>query len=117
MLSICEKARADCIRCIKLPDQTSTLAESTEHAETEYSEGYDARSSQNGFVHCLESVGYHGIGGKVWDSSFVLMKYLFQNRRLIHNRNILELGSGTGVLGMAADRSFLLQLYYFFFCV
>jgi predicted nicotinamide N-methyase len=55
-------------------------------------------------VYVLESPGYLGIGGKVWDSSYVLLAYLLageEQRSLIRGRRVLELGSGTGVTGLA----------------
>ena len=47
----------------------------------------------------FESPGYLGIGGKVWDSTFVLLKYLQSNPYLIQDKNIIEFGSGTGLAG------------------
>jgi predicted nicotinamide N-methyase len=53
-------------------------------------------------VLCCESVGLLGIGGKIWDSTFVLLKYctLYKDR-FIKSKHILELGAGTGVLGIS----------------
>jgi hypothetical protein len=51
-------------------------------------------------VFAFESPGLLGIGGKVWDSSFVLIAYLNRFRSdLVDQKRILELGSGTGVTG------------------
>jgi hypothetical protein len=51
-------------------------------------------------VFALESPGYLGIGGKVWDSTFVLLNVLrYRFHHLITGKKLLELGSGTGVTG------------------
>jgi hypothetical protein len=50
--------------------------------------------------HVLECPGSLGIGGKVWDSTFVLLAYLSQFREaLVRGKEVLELGSGTGLAG------------------
>eukprot|EP01034_Spumella_vulgaris_P023602 gene23602-29838_t len=54
------------------------------------------------YVYALESPGFLGIGGKVWDSTYILLKYLACHRHeLIAGRRVLELGSGTGLAGIA----------------
>ena len=53
-------------------------------------------------MYALESPGYLGIGGKVWDSMYVLLSYLAHEpgaRSLVEGCRVLELGSGTGLLG------------------
>jgi hypothetical protein len=58
-------------------------------------------------VYVLESPGSLGIGGKVWDSSFVLMKYLaLHQSEYVRQKHILELGCGTGITGMVFSHSF-----------
>ena len=43
-----------------------------------------------------------GIAGKVWDSAFVLVDYLSTSMsEELHDKVILELGSGTGLAGCA----------------
>lgn len=53
--------------------------------------------------YALECPGYLGIGGKVWDSTFILLKYLSEpdNRDLISGKRVIELGSGTAIAGVA----------------
>ena len=47
----------------------------------------------------IESPGTLGIAGKVWDSSYVLLKYLSNCKELVQGKHVLELGSGTGISG------------------
>lgn len=57
-------------------------------------------STNSSIVYAYESPGLLGIGGKVWDSSFILIAYLnLMKSNLIENKRILELGAGTGVTG------------------
>ena len=54
-------------------------------------------------VYVFESSGFLGIGGKVWDSSYVLLDYLTGVRNeLIAGSVVVELGSGTGITGVLA---------------
>ena len=48
----------------------------------------------------LECPGSLGIGGKVWDSTYVLLRYLAQRNDLIRGRSVFEFGSGTGLAGI-----------------
>eukprot|EP01051_Picozoa_sp_SAG22_P012620 SAG22_NODE_1329_length_4710_cov_1.942095_3_plen_283_part_00 len=69
----------------------------------------DAAASGGGFrLVAAESGGHLGIGGKLWDSTWVLVDYLrAQNGTpdcLLAGKHVLELGAGTGVLGMAVAR-------------
>lgn len=51
-------------------------------------------------VYVFESSGFLGIGGKVWDSSYVLLDYLTGVRNeLVTGSVVVELGSGTGITG------------------
>lgn len=75
--NLCEVVQASCIRRLDIPGR------------------------EKNSVYALESPGLLGIGGKIWDSSFVLIRYLAHHRNeLITAKNVLELGSGTGVTGI-----------------
>ena len=51
-------------------------------------------------VYVFESGGFLGIGGKVWDSSYILLDYLTDSRdELMVGSVVVELGSGTGITG------------------
>ncbi|KAJ2961954.1 hypothetical protein NQZ79_g2834 [Umbelopsis isabellina] len=50
---------------------------------------------------------YHGVAGTIWDSSFVLARYLeksLQTHCLTDQSCILELGAGLGLVGIATAR-------------
>jgi predicted nicotinamide N-methyase len=52
-------------------------------------------------VYVLESPGLLGIGGKVWDSTFVLVDFLRKKGlSFISGKRVVELGSGTGISGV-----------------
>eukprot|EP01035_Chromulina_nebulosa_P017559 gene17559-23123_t len=64
-------------------------------------------------IYVLESPAYLGIGGKIWDSTYVLLDYLYKHcSHLIKDRRILELGCGTGLtgLGLSSLSPLLVQL-------
>lgn len=83
--------RVNCLRPITLP--SFLIAESV------------AGGSEVSEILCGESVGLLGIGGKIWDSTFVLIRYLYQNRvELVSGKRILELGAGTGITSLALSR-------------
>jgi predicted nicotinamide N-methyase len=50
-------------------------------------------------VYVFESSGFLGIGGKVWDSAYVLIDYLRASRELLEGTIVVELGAGTGLTG------------------
>ena len=51
----------------------------------------------------IEQEGQVGIGGMVWDASLILAKFLYCNRDSVFARvrTVLEVGSGTGICGLA----------------
>lgn len=79
-LALCEQQHAYCIR--------------------------DVRINDSHFVYALESPGFLGIGGKVWDSTYILLKYLAENQQdYVRGRRVVELGSGTGLAGYILDNA------------
>lgn len=48
------------------------------------------------------STAHLGTGLNTWDCSIILAKYLESNRYLTEDKHVLELGSGTGIAGIAA---------------
>ena len=63
-------------------------------------------------IYVFESGGFLGIGGKVWDSSYVLLDYLTDARDdLMVGSVVVELGSGTGITG---DKRMCLDAHNFF---
>jgi hypothetical protein len=48
-----------------------------------------------------EAGGQLGIAGKVWDSSVVLIDFLSRHPERIRGKRCVELGSGTGLVGIA----------------
>lgn len=54
-------------------------------------------------VYVLECPGNLGIGGKVWDATFSLLDFLELNPEIIHNKVVVELGSGTGLAGVSHE--------------
>lgn len=44
----------------------------------------------------------HGVAAVVWDSAVVLCEFLEREKHLVKNKNIIELGSGTGLVGLVA---------------
>jgi predicted nicotinamide N-methyase len=51
----------------------------------------------------IEQEGQVGIGGMVWDASLILAKFIYWNRKdiFLNSRTVLEVGSGTGICGLA----------------
>lgn len=82
-----------CIRALCLP--TSDVA--AIHHQHDESSTSNVRE-----IYACESPGQLGIGGKIWDSTFILVQYLSRHSaELVTNRKILELGCGTGVTGLS----------------
>ncbi|CAH0478072.1 unnamed protein product [Peronospora belbahrii] len=51
-----------------------------------------------------ESPGNLGIGGKLWDSCLVLTRYLAARRELLVGKEVVELGSGLGLVGIFCSK-------------
>jgi hypothetical protein len=83
----CSRVHATCVREMTLPTGTTTTETATPGL----------------CVYALESPGYLGIAGKVWDSMYVLLQYLSQHTdRLVRGKRIVELGCGTGLAGTSS---------------
>lgn len=52
-------------------------------------------------LYALECAGQLGIGGKVWDSTYVLLQFLQRYPQIVRDKRVIELGSGTGLAGIA----------------
>ncbi|EGC36115.1 hypothetical protein DICPUDRAFT_32345, partial [Dictyostelium purpureum] len=46
---------------------------------------------------------YNLVGMTTWGAAYLLSDFILQNKSLFENKNILELGSGTGLAGIALD--------------
>lgn len=106
---------ANCIRSIQLPliidynnyimnssPSTTIPPISTSHPISTTTTTTVAAATTTFSVYALESPGYLGIAGKVWDSMYVLLQYLSlpaQRNQYVQNKRIIELGSGTGLAG------------------
>ncbi len=54
----------------------------------------------------LECHGVMGVGGRMWDAGIVLLRYLCEAKHahIIQGHRVVELGAGTGIVGLAAAR-------------
>ena len=55
-------------------------------------------------IDILQSYSTSGVAGCVWRASVVLSKFLTQNCALVRGKTVLELGAGTGLLGIACHK-------------
>ena len=53
-------------------------------------------------AHISSTASQLGTGLNTWDGAVVLAKYLESNSFIVKDKNVLEVGAGTGVVGMAA---------------
>jgi predicted nicotinamide N-methyase len=91
---LCEEVHATCVRQINVSLSAGTdLAAAT------------GEPTAGTFpVYALESPGYLGIAGKVWDSMYVLLQYLSQHTNsMVRGKRVVELGCGTGLAGESHD--------------
>lgn len=86
LLNLSQRIEAQCIREVPVPEDILC--------------GGAGFSKYSRFL-AFECPGYLGIGGKVWDSTYVLFKYLQGRPELLRNKRVIELGSGTGLAGIA----------------
>lgn len=56
----------------------------------------------------IEQEGNVGIGGMVWDAAFIVGRFLAKNKDIVFKNvnSIIELGSGTGLVGIAVALMF-----------
>jgi predicted nicotinamide N-methyase len=95
-----------------------TVVSSSDEAEKLVAETKITEAGQRGqFLSCIRSItlgqggeifGYEaqgslGIGGKLWDSTWVLIDYLESNPEILCDLDVLELGAGTGIAGIALN--------------
>jgi len=73
-----------------------------------YSQSKDYPISVKGRTFTVEQIqrgeidGTHGTGATVWPASIVLLKYLELHSDKVKGKNVIDLGSGTGITSMAA---------------
>lgn len=106
VLQLCHAVHATCVRQIpiSLPTGADTAsqdqagaAQSSEPA----SSSVDGKLDDSFCAFALESPGYLGIAGKVWDSMYVLLQYLsLHSNELVRGKRVIELGCGTGLAGI-----------------
>ena len=84
--------------------QIQTLGWRNRHSQADFypisvnGVSFDVKQVQRG-----ELENTYGTGATVWPASVVMVKYLERHaRRLIQNKNIVDLGSGTGITSIAA---------------
>ena len=55
--------------------------------------------------------GHTGVAGVVWESAEVLSNYLIAHPEIVRNKNVLELGAGTGLCSIVASHLMVTLLY------
>jgi hypothetical protein len=91
-----DKLYPSCIRMIDLSSSSSSSTIRNNHSVLGY-----------------ECPGLLGIGGKLWDSTYVLLQYLGANSDIVRGKRVVELGSGTGMAGTFQERMYMLCGIYF----
>lgn len=70
-------------------------------------------SSHTTTIYAYESPGLLGIGGKIWDSNFILLAYLTGFRKQwIEGKTVIELGSGPGAAGKTPFFRWIICYYH-----
>jgi len=95
--------QVSCIRPINIHIPSSVSSSSLPiltDGETVVQEIVGETNNHTVTVYAFESPGLLGIGGKIWDSNFVLLSYLSHcHVDWIEGKTIIELGSGPGAAG------------------
>jgi len=117
VIELCRSVHATCVRQIplahtsiaptngtdhKLSIENNTASTTTSITATTTTATTTVSSAQDGTfsAYALESPGYLGIAGKVWDSMYVLLQYLaIHQEEYVRGKRIVELGCGTGLAG------------------
>lgn len=87
----------------KIQKQAQTLGWRCRHSQSQhYPFVVCGRSLQVHQVQRGEVEGTFGTGATVWPASIVLLKYLERNPQLVANKQIVDLGAGTGITSIAA---------------
>ena len=55
-------------------------------------------------IELTQSFESDGVAGFVWDAAVVLSKYLSLNSRIVADQKVLELGAGTGLVGICCHK-------------
>lgn len=82
----------------KLKRRSQSLGWRNRHSQAEYYPlavddiDFSVQQVQRG-----ELEGTYGTGATVWPAAMILIKYLEKNPFLIHDKTVVDLGSGTGV--------------------
>ena len=107
VVELCRRVHATCVRQIPLthttiaPTTSTNTNQPTENHSISTSSSTVATAKGSTFsAYALESPGYLGIAGKVWDSMYVLLQYLaIHQEEFVREKRIVELGCGTGLAG------------------
>lgn len=98
VIELCRDVHATCVRQIPLSHTSTTTTLTTTPTSTSTSTSTATATSFSAYA--LESPGYLGIAGKVWDSMYVLLQYLaLHEGEYVRGKRIVELGCGTGLAG------------------
>ncbi len=115
VIELCRSVHATCVRQIplthtsiaptictdnKLSIETTTNCTTTTTTTTTSTTTVSSAQGSTFSAYALESPGYLGIAGKVWDSMYVLLQYLaIHQEEYVRDKRIVELGCGTGLAG------------------